>query len=969
MPALEIALLGRPQIVLHGQPLEMTSHKAQALLYYLVMSRQAHSRQALAGLLWTDMDEAAARRNLRVELLKVRNGLDDFFLSDRDTIAFDRATDHQLDVIRFEANLKGEPTFEQLEEATALYRGEFLGDFHVRDAPFFEEWVTNERERLWQMARQALLRLINHYVHRREYSAGVECANILLKQEPWSEEAHQQIMRLLALSGQRSAALAQYELCSQALYEEFGVPPSDETNALYDQIESGKIGPESGALFAAPTPAPAAIPAPVAPPPAPIPFQAPPSLLHFVGRAAELAAVQAQLLRRQPNRMVALVGMAGIGKTALADHLAHDLRDHFADGVLWAYTASTEPLDILGGWAQAYGYDFSGLSDVENRAAALRGALADKQTLIVLDDVRSLSRVRPLLVGGAKSATLFTTRDLDVATALGAHPYQLDEMTPEDGEQLLVRILGEDRVAAEREAAREICALLQNLPLAVEITAQRLLSRPRRRLADMAERLHNVQERLDLAISDRAVRTSFMVSWESLDSALRRTFALLGVFEGRSFAAPALADLAELDVYTTEDRLFALTALSLLNEEEEDRYRQHPLLADFAREQLGDDKAARQRMAAYYQRFAQAHQTQYAALQPEWENMMAGMRTAHTLQAWPLVLDYADTLTEPWFTLARYSEARHAYFLAKDAAISIGDERFLAIYLLRWGQACIEQDDYLEAEDFLNQCLILFERINDTYNIATVKYYLARIALDQMQYDVAETYLESSLQLRQQINDRPGTATTTYQKALLFYRRGQFQKAKSLCEWALNLQEEVNDWFGLLPTLRLLADIAMEQHDFDTAYNFCQRALELCNQLHNRGELAATYYSLTVVARCQGNYALAQSYAQKALALFQLIGDRGFQALMYYELSRIHAANKAFVVAIEIAEKSLSLFKELHESFNLVYVLRHLGDLHKGLGQEQLAFAYWQQALVIASSKEHPLALQIQEYLTQLQSN
>lgn len=965
MPALELALLGRPQILLDGQPLDITSHKAQALFYYLAMSRQSHSRQSLAGLLWTDLDEAAARRNLRVELLKVRADLDGFVRADRDTIAFERTTNHQFDVFQFEANLQGsEPSFEQLREAVALYRGDFLEDFHVRDAPFFEEWVTNERERLWQMARQALLRLINHYIQQRNYTAGIQCANLLLKPEPWSEEAHQQLMRLLALSGQRAAALAQYERCSQALYDEFGVPPSDETNALYDQIESGALSPEVGALFAAPE-------QPALPPPAPlqIPFQAPPALLHFVGRSSELTTLQAQLRQGKPNRLIALIGMAGMGKTTLANHLAHDLREHFADGVLWAYTASTEPLDILGGWALAYGYDFSGLSDVENRAAALRGVLADKQTLLVLDDVRSLSRVRPLLVGGPRSATLLTTRDLDVATALGAQPYQLDEMSQEDGEQLLMRILGPERVAAESEAARQICALLQNLPLAVEITAQRLLSRPRRRLADMAERLHNVQDRLDLAISDRAVRTSFMVSWESLDSALRRVFALLGVFAGRSFAAPALAYLAELDVYTTEDRLFALTALSLLTEEAEDRYRQHPLLADFAQEQLGGDQTVLQRMAVYYLRFAQANQSDYAALQPEWENMMAGLRCAHTLREWQLVLDYANTLTEPWFTRARYSEARQAYALAKASAEALHDEGELATTLLSWGQVCIEQDDYVEAVQFLKQALQLFEQTNDPAKTAATQYYLARIALDQMQYDLAETYLERSLGLHQEIANQAGIALTTYQKALLFYRRGQFQKAKSLCLWALEVQETVADHFGMLQTLRLLADIALEEHNFEIADAYCQRALDLCNRLHNRGELAATYYSLTVVARCQGKYDVAQTYAQEALALFQLIGDRGFQALTYYEISRIHAAGQVFPVAIEIGVKSLDLFQELHESFNLVYVLRHLGNIYNSLGEERQAVTYWQQALDTAASNEHPLLPEIYGYLDQVRGN
>ncbi|MFZ4661498.1 MAG: AfsR/SARP family transcriptional regulator [Caldilineaceae bacterium] len=962
MPALELALLGRPQILLHGQPLEMTSHKAQALLYYLAMSRQSHSRQSLAGLLWTDLDETSARRNLRVELLKVRADLDAFFHADRDTIAFDRNADHHLDVTQFEANLRsGEPTFEQLSQAVTLYRGEFLEDFHVRDAPFFEEWVTNERERLWQMARRALLRLINHHIQQRNYTAGIACANLLLKPEPWSEEAHQQLMRLLALSGQRAAALAQYERCSQALNDEFGVPPSDETNALYDQIESGAIGPESGTQFAVPVAASTVVVAAALP----VPFQAPPAPLHFVGRAAELAALQAHLRQAQGKRLVALVGMGGIGKTTIAEHLAHDLRSHFADGVLWAYVAGTEPLDILGGWAQAYNYDFSGLSDVENRAAAVRGVLADKQTLIVLDDVRSLSRVRPLLVGGQRSAVLLTTRDLDVANALGAQIYPIEEMTPDDGVQLLERILSVDRVAAEQEAAREICELLQNLPLAVEITAQRLHSRPRRRLADMAERLQSVQDRLDLAISDRAVRTSFMVSWESLDSALRQVFALLAVFEGRSFAAPALAELTNLDVYTAEDRLFALTALSLLTEEEEVRYRQHPLLADFAREQLGNDDNAWRQMALYYQHFAQAHQTDYTALQPEWENMMAGMETAHMLQEWQLVLDYADALTEPWFTRARYSEAREAYLLVDEAARAVNDEQAMATCFLRWGQACIEQDDHQEAQSLLVKSIELFQKLNEPKALATAHYHLGRSAVERGNYEQAEALLEKSRRLYEQCEDLFGLALVLFQQSDIHYRCGRLEQAHSLCKQALIMQEQIDNNVGTIATLRLLADIAFEYKDYKTANLYCQRALTLSERTQNHGALGEVYYSLAAVTRGEENFELALVYAQKGLALLQLAGYRQFQAVTLHELSQIYTAMMKMDLALQNGLTALTLLREINDTFNIVYVLRHLGDLQSQLGDNSLARRTWQEALEIAIPQKHPLTATLHERLTQ----
>ncbi|MCB0064929.1 MAG: hypothetical protein KDE19_22550, partial [Caldilineaceae bacterium] len=612
MAALILSLLGRPQILLDGEPIELTSQKAQALFFYLTSTGHTHSRQELAGLLWSDMDEDAARRNLRVELLKLRQVLGACLDVSRDRMAFKKPSEFTFDVAHFEACLlHHEPTFEELQVAVELYRGEFLEDFHVRDASLFEEWVTTERERLWQMARQAMLRLVEYYIQQRDFQRGMTCVDTLLKVEPWLEEAHQQRMRILAFSGQRTAALAHYETASAILNDEFGVPPSDETNELYDQIESGALGPEGSPL------APRTFAGPAVP--LPPPFQAPAAPLHFVGRSQELDALQAQLIDAGTNVLVALIGMAGVGKSTLAAHLAHTLRDHFVDGVLWAHIADSDPLDILGSWAQALGYDFSSLSDVENRAAALRGVLADKQMLFVLDDVRSASRVRHLFVGGPNSATLLTTRDLDVAVALNAENYPLAEMSLADGEQLLSRVLGDERVQEEMDAAREICTLLQNLPLAVEIAAQRLRSRPKRRLQDMAARLRNMQERLDLSISDRAVRTSFLVSWESLDREQQRIFALLGVFAGRSFAPPAIAAIADLDLYIAEDRLFTLNALSLLNDESTeagpaDRYRQHPLLADFAQEQLGENQDVRLRMVNYYLTFAQECQTDYMAL-------------------------------------------------------------------------------------------------------------------------------------------------------------------------------------------------------------------------------------------------------------------------------------------------------------------------------------------------------------------
>ena len=133
----------------------------------------------------------------------------------------------------------------RLEEAVALYRGEFLEGFYVRNAPAFEEWVLSEREHLRQMAVHALFSLVAHYTTGGDYGRGLSYATRLLMLEPWHEEVHQQMMFLLALSGQRSAALNQFEICRRLLAEELGAEPNRDTVELHRKIASGEIVPRS----------------------------------------------------------------------------------------------------------------------------------------------------------------------------------------------------------------------------------------------------------------------------------------------------------------------------------------------------------------------------------------------------------------------------------------------------------------------------------------------------------------------------------------------------------------------------------------------------------------------------------------------------------------------------------------------------------------------------------------------------
>jgi DNA-binding SARP family transcriptional activator len=299
---LNLVLLGTPRAFRDGAPLTgFVSSKAQALLFYLAMTARPHSRQALAALLWGEMPEPDARANLRVALFNLRRLVAEHLDIRRESVAFNCTSSYRIDVDAFQTQI-GVTTEHDgaLRRAVDSYRGEFLEGFHVRAAPLFEEWMLIQRERLRQLALQALYTLAQHTAEQGDYAAGIEYTTRLLAIEPWQEEAHRHLMLLLALSGQRSAALEQYRTCRRILATDLGVEPAEETTALYERIRRENRRPAAGAAGGD---------------------------LHlpFVGRADEhLWLVRQCDEARQSRAITTLIeGETGIGKTRLAEELLH----------------------------------------------------------------------------------------------------------------------------------------------------------------------------------------------------------------------------------------------------------------------------------------------------------------------------------------------------------------------------------------------------------------------------------------------------------------------------------------------------------------------------------------------------------------------------------------------------------------------------------------------------------------------
>jgi len=326
MPQLAIFLLGPFRVTLDGAPVTgFKSGKVRALLAYLtVEASRPHHREVLAGLLWPDWSDREALGNLRYALANLRQVIGDhavrppFLHITRDVLQFNADSDYRLDAATFTRLVEREParpaTVDQLRQAVALYQGHFLEGFSLSDCPAFEEWALFTRERLTRQMLSALHHLTTRYAQRNDYTQAQTYAWRQLELAPWDEAAHQQLMRVLALGGQRSAALAQYAACRRLLAEELGVEPAQETTQLYEQIRSGALTGQR--------------PSPAAPPlvvvsPTPPPFAlAEPAQVEthlFVAREQELARLDGflgQALAGQGG-VAFVTGEAGGGKTAL----------------------------------------------------------------------------------------------------------------------------------------------------------------------------------------------------------------------------------------------------------------------------------------------------------------------------------------------------------------------------------------------------------------------------------------------------------------------------------------------------------------------------------------------------------------------------------------------------------------------------------------------------------------------------
>jgi tetratricopeptide (TPR) repeat protein len=339
-------------------------------------------------------------------------------------------------------------------------------------------------------------------------------------------------------------------------------------------------------------------------------------IADFTGRDSEQRTIRDALEQAARGKGTAVVisainGMAGVGKSALAIHVAHQVKKRFPDGLLYVDLRGAEgtPLDpalALAGFIQALDATAALPESQAERESKYRSLLTGKRVLIVLDNAHDEKQVRPLLPGNPPSAVLITSRQ-PLSTLEGATYLKVEVMSERDALDLLGKLAGADRVAREPDAARDLVRLCGCLPLAVRITGARLGVPNAPSLAQQAAALGEERQRLEnLKLHDLDVRASFTLSYRDLDTASARLFHLLGFLRGPDFSGEVAAPLLALEPGEAGRALSDLVDAQLLEPIGDDRYREHDLLRLFSQERLNEDessderKAALQRVARWY---------------------------------------------------------------------------------------------------------------------------------------------------------------------------------------------------------------------------------------------------------------------------------------------------------------------------------------------------------------------------------
>lgn len=964
--------------------MESRSKRNEALLAYLALEADvSHRRENLVGLLFPELPDEQARTNLRQTLTRLRRAIRDrearppFLLVTRESTQFNAASDHFVDVLAFQELAHGCPAhsgrpdnrcrecMRLAQEALDLYRGPFLDGFFLEDSAAFDDWLLSQRERLRQTALAIAARLVEYYERRGDYPAAELVARRQVELEPWQEEAHRSLIRLLAYQGRRGEALRQHERLVKLLDDELGVEPMPATEKLRRQIvAAGDIRRHN----------------------------LPQRDEGFVGRASELATIREHLANPK-RRLVSLIGTGGCGKTALALESGWQAAElYFGPFMHGVFLVPLVGISTPTEGEEAVGTGYNPLATTVAEALDFRfgrdpqrevlNYLSDKELLLILDNAEHL-------IDATRDFVLALLRDTSTPKIVVTSRMRLnltDEWLVEisglpvpdtstvgepllsaDAPQLFIqrahRLVPEISTAdspspCPGETIVHICRLVQGLPLGVELAASwvRHLS-----CQEIATELENSLDFLrssahDKPVRHQSLRAVFDYSWQLLADPEREVLRRLSVFSGsfdrlaaQAVTGATIHNLAKLADHSLLQRRTVESASG-------QRFELLESLRQFAAEKLNDSSGETDHLSARYRRYYLDYlarrledlrgERQQSAV---WE---IALDAANIRTAWRLACEQGDVMAlsraqqplslfyymRSWFSEAEASFALAVRHLAQ-RPLEL-DSEILQARLLAWqGWFGYLRGRVEEGRQMIGQAVGVLRQRDATVALGEILPYLAVATSATGDYVTAEQLAVEAQQSCRQHGDQNGLAISANVLSQICYQQGDYERARRFGQESLALLRESGNSWSMAFSLTNLGRASYAAAEFDQASAYYREAIDIRQSLGDARGTALGLLYLGDATLADGHQAPAQQAWQRSLDIFRDIGSRSGAAEALVRLGHFARETGDVIQARRDFEEALTLARKGQVIRPILDALRGLAQLEAGERPEQALLA------------------------------
>jgi predicted ATPase/DNA-binding SARP family transcriptional activator len=985
MAKLELFLLGTPRLRRDGELLQFDTHKIIALVAYVAVSSletkgRRLSRASLVTLLWPDLEPSRARANFRRNLSLMRKALKGEWLDvDRESIRICSDANFWLDIDHFNHLLRtcgthGHPPEEvctrclaALEEAAALYEGDFMQGFGLRDSVEFDDWQFFQAEGLRRQLASVLERLARGHGAQGNYEAALPYARRWLALDPQHEPAHQHLMQLYAQTGQRSAALRQYAECVRILDEELGLAPAEETTAFYEQIRT--MPPAEAAVALGPA-EPIHLPVRRASPHHNLPAQATP----FIGREKELAYIKQCLAQ---HRLVTLTGSGGIGKTRMAIQSASEVVAEYPQGV-WLVELAPVADPRLVAKAVAAVWD---VREEQGRPLqiTLANYLREKTLLLVPDNcehvIDASSQLVSYLLQRCPGLSILATSRETLRVA-GEFVLLVPSLSlPPTGPASRARLQGSEAVRlfvscaatalpgfelteANAAAVAQLCRRLDGVALALELAAARV----------RALRVEQIAARLDDAFHlltggsrtalprQQTLRATMDWSHALLSDAERACFRRLAVFAG-GWTLEAAEGVCAGEGVETSDVLDLLTeignkSLVIIDRVpgQEARYRLLETIRQYTWEKLQEAselEASRTRHLNTYCRLAQAVEPKLygaqqleglAQLDAEQSNIWAALEWGleNRLEAGAQL---AGAMFWYWHLRGILADG-YTWLQRALAGTSGGSKALRALLLSRAGYLARELGDANRGERYCEESIALYRELGDQEGSAFPLAALgALVFFLQTDRERGRALLYESLDLFRQAGNKYGSRHVLGVLGLT-YALEQPDRGRAYWQESLALARELGVPDGIAWALYGMGIVAFLQGDDEHAKELFTEALPLSHAVGQRHLIAESLSFMEMIALRQGDFEQAGSLAREALE--EEIRRTGLR--VSWQLSLVRAGVPWISEALLF--ENLALARESEDKLVIAYILFRVAALDWSLGHLERGVRLYAAALV-----------------------